>query len=66
MLSEKNLNGWNIERLIGEGSFGKVYKIVREDFGHIYVAALKVIQIPYNKSEVKAIKSEGLTDESVT
>lgn len=66
MLSKEIWNGWKVENLIGEGSFGKVYKIVREDFGHIYVAALKVIQIPYNKSEVKAIKSEGLTDESVT
>lgn len=56
---------WNIDKLIGEGSFGKVYKIVREDFGHTYVAALKVIDIPQNKSEYLAIKNEGLTDESV-
>ena len=28
--------GWTIEELIGEGSFGKVYRIVREEFGHTY------------------------------
>lgn len=66
MTTEEIWNGWKVENLIGEGSFGKVYKITREDFGRTYVAALKVIEIPTNKSEIKAIKSEGLTDESVT
>lgn len=37
---------WKIEELIGEGSFGKVYRITKEDFGHIYEAALKIIEIP--------------------
>lgn len=66
MITKEIWNGWKVENLVGEGSFGKVYKITREDFGHTYVAALKVIEIPYNQSEIKAIKSEGLTDESVT
>lgn len=66
MTTKEIWSGWKVENLIGEGSFGKVYKITREDFGQTYVAALKVIEIPANKSEIKAIKSEGLTDESVT
>ena len=61
---EKLWNEWKIERYIGEGSFGKVYKIVREDFGHTYVAALKVIEIPQNQSEYQTIKSEGLSEKS--
>ena len=36
-------NGWKIDRFLGEGSFGKVYRIVREEFGHTYEAALKVL-----------------------
>ena len=40
---------WVIKRLIGEGSFGKVYEIERENFG-TYRAALKVITIPSNKN----------------
>lgn len=59
-------NDWKVEKLIGEGSFGKVYKIVREDFGHEYVAALKVIHIPQSPAELEIIRNEGMTEESVT
>lgn len=62
---EKLWSEWKVDEFIGEGSFGKVYRIVREDFGHTYEAALKVIEIPQNQSEYKTIKSEGLSDESV-
>ena len=62
---EKLWNEWKVDKFIGEGSFGKVYKIVRKDFGYTYEAALKVIDIPQNPSEYKIIKSEGLSDESV-
>lgn len=59
-------NGWKIDRFLGEGSFGKVYRIVREEFGHTYEAALKVLEIPQNQSEVESIKNEGMDDESIT
>ena len=57
---------WTIESLIGEGSFGKVYRIVRKEFGHEYESALKVIRVPHNSSEVASIKSEGMSDDSIT
>ena len=44
-IMEKNFKEWEIEACIGEGAFGKVYKIVREEFGHTYDAALKVIEV---------------------
>ena len=56
---------WHITRLIGEGSFGKVYEIQREDFGETYKAALKVISVPANQSEVREIQSEGMDDASI-
>ena len=37
---------WRIARLIGEGSFGKVFELEREDFGVTYKAALKAITVP--------------------
>ena len=37
---------WHITRLIGEGSFGKVFEMEWEDFGQVYKAALKAITIP--------------------
>ena len=61
-----NWNGWRVEKFIGEGSFGKVYSIVREEFGHRYESALKVIHIPQNSSEYETIKNEGMSDDSVT
>ncbi len=57
---------WDVEKCIGEGSYGKVYKIVRKEFGHTYEAALKVIDVPQHQSDVQAFKSDGMTDENVT
>ena len=51
---DKIWHGWEIEEEIGEGSFGKVYKIVRNEFGHRYDAAMKVLQIPQNKTELES------------
>ncbi len=58
-------NGWTIDEFIGEGSFGEVYKIVRNEFGHEYDSALKVIHIPQSQSEVKMAFSDGMSEESV-
>ncbi len=43
---------WQITKKIGEGSFGKVYEIRREDFGQLYRAALKVITVPQSRAEL--------------
>ena len=40
------LDGWKIIRLLGEGSYGKVFEIERSEFGQTYRAALKVITVP--------------------
>ena len=59
-------NGYTVASLIGEGSYGKVYKITREEFGHTYASALKVIRVPQSEAEVNSIRSSGMDDESVT
>jgi serine/threonine protein kinase len=64
---------WTIESLIGEGSFGKVYKVCRRDVadnevsesGKTYCSALKIITIPQNQSEVKRMEMEGLDETSI-
>ena len=63
---DKLWGGWKVDKLLGEGSFGKVYRIEREEFGHLYEAALKVITIPQNQSEVKSILNDGMDEKSVT
>ena len=59
------LGKWRIERKIGEGSFGTVYEIRREDFGQVYRAALKVITVPQSEAELKTARQEGMDDESI-
>lgn len=53
-------NNWTIKRRIGEGSFGKVFEIERDDFGETYKAALKVITVPQNEAELQGVLDQGL------
>ncbi len=57
---------WRIKKLIGEGSFGKVFEIEREDFGRTYKAAMKVITIPQSESEFKSVLADGMDLKSAT
>ena len=54
--------GWKIDHLMGEGAFGKVYKIVKEEFGHTYQAAMKVMSIPQNLAEIEEVRNDGMDD----
>lgn len=57
-------DAWYIKDIIGEGSFGKVYSIERNDFGNTYMAALKHLRVPQSQSEVKSIMADGMNKES--
>ena len=61
--------GWETVRLIGRGSFGAVYEIQRklfEDDEEVEKAALKVISIPQNDSDIEEMYNDGYDEESVT
>ena len=58
-------DNWIIKRKIGEGSFGCVFEIQREDFGQIYHAALKVITVPQNEAELCGAIEEGMSQSQV-
>ena len=62
---EPIFGSWHITRQIGEGSFGKVFEIEREDFGVTYRAALKAITVPASESELLEVKADGMDDASV-
>ena len=55
---------WYVDEKLGEGSFGKVYKVHKEEFGRTYEAAVKIISIPQSDADILQAKSEGLNDES--
>ena len=58
--------GWETGKLIGRGSFGAVYEIHRQIFDIKETAALKVITIPQNASDIEEMYEDGYDDESIT
>lgn len=62
------LGNWVLERTIGEGSFGKVFEAVQQDdqFGKRYKAAVKIITIPPNESELRSVRDDLPDDEAVS
>ena len=58
--------GWETTRLIGRGSYGVVYEIQRDHFGDREKAALKVISIPQNDSDIESLRDDGVDDESIS
>ena len=58
---------WEVEGIIGQGSFGKVYRAKREELGTTIYSAIKVIRIPQNEAESKNLRSEmGLDEQAST
>lgn len=57
---------WYIRRKLGQGTYGKVFEIERQEYGHVYKAALKVMTIPTDESQVRDVVSCGMDNESVT
>ena len=53
-------------RLIGRGSYGAVYEIERDMLGETEKAAMKVISIPENGSDIKEMYANGYDEESIT
>lgn len=62
---EKIWPEWKAVRLIGEGSSGKVYEIVRNKLGIEEHSALKVISVPNSQSEINSLFSDGMDEQSV-
>ena len=56
---------WKEEELIGEGSYGKVYKAKKEEYGISSYSAIKQIEIPQSKAEIQTLKTEGMTHQDI-
>jgi len=51
---EENLvwPGWDTVKILGQGAFGTVYEVQRRIFDDVEKAAVKVISIPHDMSEI--------------
>jgi serine/threonine protein kinase len=65
LLGKQVFGNWVVKELIGTGSFGNVYRIERNEYGHSYVAAMKSISIPAASSEIEEIRAVIKSEEEV-
>lgn len=63
---EPFFGSWKIVRLIGEGTYGKVFEICRSEYGFEEKAALKIISIPASKSEYNSVLTDCMDELSAT
>lgn len=56
---------WKTEELIGRGSFGSVYKIKKEKHGIVSYAAVKIIEIPSDQSEMMELRAAGMSEATI-
>ena len=55
---------WQVQEVLGKGSYGTVYKAVRSDDILSSTAAIKVISVPMDQSEVDSVRSQGVSEEN--
>ena len=57
---------WKVGKVLGQGSFGTVYEIERQDIGGNFKAALKCMSIPKTEKEFNDALSDGMDKETAT
>lgn len=56
---------WYEDCVLGEGSFGKVYRAKRVEYGRTFYSAIKVLSVPKNAQEIRHARSQGLSDAEI-
>lgn len=56
---------WRVIELIGEGSYGRVYRVVRQDGGS-YESAVKLISIPRSDADIHEARRMGMDKKSMS
>lgn len=56
---------WNEDCVLGEGSFGKVFRAKRVEYGRTFYSAIKVLTVPKNQQEIKFARSQGMNDQEI-
>lgn len=56
---------WHEDCVLGEGSFGKVYRAKRVEYGRTFYSAIKVLTVPKTQQEVKFARAQGMNDAEI-
>ena len=56
---------WHTEEPHGQGAYGRVFKVRREELGEVFYSAVKVIRIPQDAGEIREMISDGMTSQSI-
>lgn len=56
---------WQVDTLLGEGSFGKVYKVKRYERNQTFYSAVKVLTVPKSRQEIKHARCQGMNDTEI-
>ncbi len=56
---------WHEDCVLGEGSFGKVYKAKRVEKGRTFFSAIKVLTVPKSSQEVKQARNQGMSEREI-
>ena len=49
---------------IGAGSFGQVYRVHKEEFGHTYYSAVKIMTLPQSSEDLNRVRNDYNDDEA--
>ncbi len=56
---------WNEDCVLGEGSFGKVYRAKRVEYGRTFYSAIKVLTVPKTQQEIRHARAQGMNDTEI-
>lgn len=56
---------WHEDCVLGEGSFGKVYRAKRMEYGRTFYSAIKVLTVPKGQQEIKFARAQGMNDTEI-
>ena len=56
---------WHEDCVLGEGSFGKVYRAKRIEYGCTFYSAIKVLSVPKSSQEIRFARTQGMNDAEI-
>ena len=65
LLLRQYFPGWKVEKQLGSGSYGRVFRIFRENAGETFYCALKWIEYPRDPREINALEAKGWSTDEI-